>query len=167
MSIYLLFTADILSGYGAAEQARFGSRWAWRLCRMKPSMGNVEWTEPAELGRVSPCWPGASWLAGGPSLPAAGGCSQGKGQGFPQHLRRRVGGKPGGGKLKASCNQSRFPGVNRVSVRLKISLPVADRSHGPREEPQSAPGWLTPRAALPEGLWPLRRFVASGTFLLL
>lgn len=29
-------------------------------------------------------------------------------------------------KQKASCNQSMFPGVNRVSVTLKISFPVAE-----------------------------------------
>ena len=78
-----------------------------------------------------------------------------------------VQGKSGRGKLKASCNQSRFPGVNRVSVRLKISLLVAEPSHGAGEEPQLAPGWLMPRVAPQEGLWLLRRFVASGTFLTL
>lgn len=71
------------------------------------------------------------------------------------------------GKLKASCNQSRFPGVNRVSARLKISFPADERSHGAGEEPRSAPGWLTPRVAPREGLWPLRRFAASGMFLIL
>lgn len=44
-----------------------------------------------------------------------------------------VRGRSGEGKLKASCNQSRFPGVNRVSLRLKISLPVAEPSHGAEE----------------------------------
>lgn len=48
--------------------------------------------------------------------------------------------KSGKGKLEASCNQSRFSGVNRVSVRLKISLPVAEPSHRAREESQSAQG---------------------------
>lgn len=41
-----------------------------------------------------------------------------------------VRGKSGKGKLEASCNQSRFSAVNRVSVRLKISLPVAEPSQG-------------------------------------
>lgn len=50
-----------------------------------------------------------------------------------------VRGKSGKGKLEASCNQSRFSGVNRVSVRLKISLPVAELSHRAREELQLAP----------------------------
>lgn len=48
MSIYLLFTADILSGYGAAEWVHFGSRWAWWLCRKKLSVRNAEQMEAAE-----------------------------------------------------------------------------------------------------------------------
>lgn len=75
-----------------------------------------------------------------------------------------VQGKSGKGKLEASCNQSRSSGVNRVSVRLKISLPVAEPARG---KLQSAQGSFMPRVVLQEGLWLLQRFRISGMFFLL
>lgn len=105
------------------------------------------------LGDFSLCQLGALWLCGGlqpwETVNAFHGvCTEGLGM---------VRGKSGRGKLKPSCNQSRFPGVNKVSVRLKISLPVAELSHGAGEVPQTAPGWLMPGWAVAAvevcGLW--------------
>lgn len=84
---------------------------------MKPSVRNAERTEAAEpgpftssLARCFTAWwwwpvPAGSWNP----RPAVEGM---------------VRGKPGGGKLSAGCHQSGFAGVNRVSVRLKTSLPA-------------------------------------------
>lgn len=55
----------------------------------------------------------------------------GRGEGSASHSKYNerlwaVLDRPGKEKQKASCNQSGFPGVNRVSVTLKNSFPVAE-----------------------------------------
>lgn len=59
------------------------------------------------------------------------------------------------------------PCVSKMSVRLKNSLSVSELSHEAGQELQSTPGWLMLRVAPWQGLWPIQRFVASGTFLIL